>query len=80
VNRDFTPGTLVVAVGPAGAGKSTFADAAVVDAVVCLDHLRREIGGDAGDQSVTPAAVARHNLRAPLGRGRGTSPGRGRWG
>ncbi|MFI0901783.1 AAA family ATPase [Streptomyces sp. NPDC020983] len=55
----FAPGTLLVAVGPAGAGKSTFAESAAVDVVVCLDSLRREIGGDAGDQSVTPAAVAR---------------------
>lgn len=29
--------------------------------MVCLDSLRREIGGDAGDQSVTPAAVERQN-------------------
>ncbi len=29
---------------------------------MCLDELRREIsGGDSGDQSVTPAAVARQN-------------------
>ncbi|MEJ8640633.1 hypothetical protein WKI68_02610 [Streptomyces sp. MS1.HAVA.3] len=34
-----------------------------MDVVVCLDELHREIsGGDAGDQSATPAAVARQNL------------------
>ncbi|MFI2764895.1 AAA family ATPase [Streptomyces echinatus] len=58
---DLAPGTLLVAVGPGGAGKSTFAATAPVDTVVCLDSLRREIGDDAGDQSVTPAAVARQN-------------------
>ncbi|MEU6965116.1 ATP-binding protein [Streptomyces chrestomyceticus] len=55
------PGTLLVAVGPGAAGKSTYADTAAADVVVCLDSLRREIGGDAGDQSVTPAAVERQN-------------------
>ncbi|MGW3200046.1 AAA family ATPase [Streptomyces sp. NPDC001118] len=61
VLRDLAPGTLVVAIGAGGCGKSTAAAVAPVDAVVCLDSLRREIGGDAGDQSVTPAAVARQN-------------------
>ncbi|MFB6840256.1 AAA family ATPase [Streptomyces sp. NPDC056361] len=56
------PRPLFVAVGPAGSGKSTAAAWFPVDAVVCLDELRREIsGGNAGDQSVTPAAVARQN-------------------
>ncbi|MFD9453466.1 AAA family ATPase [Streptomyces sp. NPDC059985] len=58
---DLVPGTLLVAVGPGASGKSTYAQTAAVDAVVCLDSLRREIGGDAGDQSVTPAAVERQN-------------------
>ncbi|MGC9478813.1 AAA family ATPase [Streptomyces sp. WG4] len=58
---DLAPGTLLVAVGPGASGKSTYADTAAVDAVVCLDSLRREIGGDAGDQSVTPAAVEWQN-------------------
>jgi predicted kinase len=60
-------GTLVVAVGPGGAGKSTYADdafctEAVIEEVVSLDSLRREIGGDAGDQSLTPAAVERQTV------------------
>jgi predicted kinase len=58
---DLFPGTLVVAVGPGAAGKSTFAAAAAIGVVVCLDSLRGEIGGEAGDQSVTPAAVARQD-------------------
>jgi len=59
---DLVPGTLLVAVGPGASGKSTYADTtAAVDVVVCLDSLRQEIGGDAGDQSVTPAAVERQN-------------------
>ncbi|MFJ2203318.1 AAA family ATPase [Streptomyces violaceusniger] len=59
----WAAGTLLVAIGPGAAGKSTWADAAAtaVDAVVSLDALRQEIGGDAGDQSATPAAVARQN-------------------
>lgn len=36
----------MVAVGPGASGKSTFAAAAAVGTVVCLDSLRREIGGD----------------------------------
>ncbi|MFE4778048.1 AAA family ATPase [Streptomyces sp. NPDC056713] len=61
--RSIQPGTLLVAVGVAASGKSTFA-AAVADVatVVCLDALREEISGDAGDQSATPAAVERQNL------------------
>lgn len=58
---DLAPGTLLVAVGPGASGKSTYAATAAVDVVVCLDSLRREIGGDEGDQSVTPAAVQRQN-------------------
>ncbi|MGW2725368.1 AAA family ATPase [Streptomyces sp. NPDC001492] len=57
----LAPGTLVVAIGSGASGKSTFAADAPVDVVICLDSLRREIGGDEGDQSVTPAAVARQN-------------------
>ncbi|MFZ3476042.1 AAA family ATPase [Streptomyces sp. 2.9] len=59
---EFEPGTMFVAVGPAASGKSTLAAVFPVDEVVCLDELRREIsGGNPGDQSVTPAAVARQN-------------------
>ncbi|WP_329202903.1 MULTISPECIES: ATP-binding protein [unclassified Streptomyces] len=59
---ELAPGTLFVAVGPATSGKSTVAALFPVDVVVCLDELRREIsGGNAGDQSVTPAAVSRQN-------------------
>ncbi|MFI9214269.1 AAA family ATPase [Streptomyces sp. NPDC053253] len=58
---DLSPGTLLVAVGPGASGKSTYAQTAAVNAVVCLDSLRHEFGGDAGDQSVTPAAVERQN-------------------
>ncbi|MFF9070559.1 AAA family ATPase [Streptomyces sp. NPDC014891] len=55
-------GTLYVAIGPAASGKSTAAADFPVDVVVCLDELRREIsGGNPGDQTVTPAAVARQN-------------------
>ncbi|MFJ4717474.1 AAA family ATPase [Streptomyces sp. NPDC088785] len=58
--RSLTRDTLLVAVGSAGAGKSTFA--ALVDTtVVSLDALRREISGCAGDQTVTPAAVERQH-------------------
>ncbi|MFJ8896709.1 AAA family ATPase [Leifsonia sp. NPDC102414] len=68
---DLAPGTLLVAVGPGASGKSTYADTVAADAVVCLDSLRREIGGDEGDQSVTPAAVERQNalLEHHLGAG-----------
>ncbi|MFJ8982903.1 AAA family ATPase [Streptomyces sp. NPDC102282] len=66
VMRHLEPGTLVVAIGPGGAGKSTYADdafatEAAIEEVLSLDFLREEIGGDAGDQSVTPAAVERQN-------------------
>ncbi|GLX41135.1 hypothetical protein Sros01_72080 [Streptomyces roseochromogenus] len=69
---DLVPGTLLVAIGPGASGKSTYAQTAAVDVVVCLDALRREISGDEGDQSVTPAAVERQNalLEEHLGAGR----------
>ncbi|MET7540031.1 ATP-binding protein [Streptomyces sp. NPDC005507] len=57
-------GTLLIAIGPGGAGKSTFAAKAAECgmAVVCLDTLRQEVSGDAGDQAATPAAVERQNV------------------
>lgn len=54
-------GTVVAMMGAAGSGKSTLAEqiAAVFGAVVIsYDQCREEISGDAGDQSVTPEAVA----------------------
>ncbi|MFJ1757368.1 AAA family ATPase [Kitasatospora sp. NPDC088134] len=57
---DLASGPLLVAIGPGGSGKSTAAGRIGVP-VISLDTLRQEIGGDAGDQSVTPAAVARQD-------------------
>ncbi|MEV0324734.1 AAA family ATPase [Streptomyces sp. NPDC050658] len=59
--RGVEPGMLLVAVGPGGSGKSTFAAAKHGITVLCLDALRHEISGDAGDQTATAAAVQRQN-------------------
>ncbi|MCX4808859.1 ATP-binding protein [Streptomyces sp. NBC_01214] len=48
--RSLEPGTLLVAVGPGASGKSTFAAQAGIVTVVCLDSLRQQIGGNAGDR------------------------------
>ncbi|MGP4001511.1 AAA family ATPase [Streptomyces sp. 8N706] len=61
----FTPGTLVVPVGPGGSGKSRFAAMFPSSWVVCLDELRERVSGDAGDQSATREAVALQDLLIP---------------
>ncbi|MCW8383978.1 ATP-binding protein [Streptomyces justiciae] len=73
VLRPLEPGTLVVAVGPGASGKSTFAAEAGIVTVVCLDSLRERIGGSAGDQSVTPAAVIEQNILLERYLGEGTT-------
>ncbi|MDI3408370.1 ATP-binding protein [Streptomyces cavernicola] len=71
--RGLPQGVVVVAVGAAGSGKSTGAAVARAHGytVICLDELRQEISGDAGDQAATPLAVARQNtlLDAAMGAG-----------
>ncbi|MFF7459130.1 AAA family ATPase [Kitasatospora sp. NPDC008115] len=56
-------GTLVVLIGPAGSGKTTYTHAIPSSQVVSLDDLRALVtGGDAGDQSATAQAVQTHDL------------------
>ncbi|MFH9390348.1 hypothetical protein ACIOEY_30580 [Streptomyces albidoflavus] len=43
---DLAPGTLLIAVGPAASGKSTYAETTTVDVVICLDTIRQDIAGD----------------------------------
>ncbi len=51
--------SLVVLIGAAGAGKSTFAGRwFMADEILCSDQLRADISGDAADQSATAAAFA----------------------
>lgn len=69
-----TTGELVVLVGPAGAGKSTWATrhADAPTHIVSLDTLRAWVSDDAATQTATPAAVtlARILITARLRRGR----------
>lgn len=67
-------GALLVLVGAAGSGKSHYAQAFPVSAVVCLDELRERVADDAGDQGATADAVAVQNLLldARLARGKTT--------
>ncbi|MFG2733935.1 AAA family ATPase [Streptomyces harbinensis] len=53
----FTPGTLVVLVGPSASGKSTFARQYPPTWSLCLDTLRGHISDDEGDQSATLDAL-----------------------
>lgn len=71
VLRSVQTGTLLVAIGPGASGKSTFAARARLATVVSLDSLREQIGGDAGNQACTAAAVAEQNhlLEAHLSEG-----------
>ncbi|MBP0453996.1 AAA family ATPase [Kitasatospora sp. RG8] len=56
-------GTLVVLIGPAGSGKTTYTRAVPSSQVVSLDDLRALVtGGDPGDQSATAAAAQIHDL------------------
>lgn len=58
----FAPGTLVVFVGPAAAGKTRLAEAFPADWVVSLDRERGRLSGNRGEQLVTPQAVQIQNL------------------
>ncbi|MFB8236243.1 AAA family ATPase [Kitasatospora purpeofusca] len=57
------PGGLVVLIGPAGSGKTTFSSTRPENQVVELDTLRALVnGGDAGDQGATKDAVRIQNI------------------
>ncbi|MET8629794.1 AAA family ATPase [Kitasatospora sp. NPDC004669] len=59
----ITPGTLVVLIGPAGAGKTQFTHGVPSREVISLDELRALVnGGDAGDQATTAEAVQLQDL------------------
>ncbi|GAA2733415.1 ATP-binding protein [Streptomyces nogalater] len=54
--------SLVVLIGPAGAGKSTLAATWPASQVLSLDALRETVSNDAGDQAATADAVAALHL------------------
>ncbi|MFI8984747.1 AAA family ATPase [Streptomyces antimycoticus] len=64
-------GSLIVLVGPPGAGKSTYARRRFPTGCLCLDDYRQMATDDAADQSATPTAAQIQNLllEARLARG-----------